>query len=100
MPWNPLSDAFMGSLWRLEGLLKKEHNGRLCRVLSVEGKVAKVTFVGDKCGPKFRVNCSRLVRPDEYGEVVTETDEQVCARILAQKAFDRLGRLGGHGSNY
>ncbi len=96
MSWNPLSDVLVGSLWRLEGLLKKEHNGRMCRLLSIEGKVAKMTFVGDncQCGPMFRVNCSRLVRPDEYGVVVTETDEQICARYLAQKEFYRLGRLG------
>ena len=100
VPRNPLSIFLLGSLWRLQGMEKKEYNGRLCRVLSVEGKVAKVTFVGDKCGPKFCLNCSRLVRPDEYGVVATESDEQVYARILAQKEFDRLGRLGEYGSIY
>ena len=74
---------------------KKEFEGRLVRVTSVKDTVAEVTVVGDDFGPKFRVNCSRLVRPDEYGrEHETETDEQFIARVLAQKEFNRLGRLG------
>jgi hypothetical protein len=90
---NPLSMHLMGSLWRLRGLCKEEFNGRLCRVVKVKGKVATVSLVGNNFGPNFRVNCSRLVRPDEYGREITETEEQHCARLLAQKEFDRLGRI-------
>jgi hypothetical protein len=88
----------MGSLWRLHGgrNLKKDFEGRLCRVIRVKDKVAKVSLVGDDFGPSFRVNCSRLVRPDDYGREpeTAEADEQFYARILAQKEFDRLGKLG------
>ena len=93
VPRNPLSMVFMGSLWKLKGMRKSEYNGRLCRVVSVRGTVAKVALVGGDLGQKFRVNCSRLIRPNDFDAVITETDEQVYERILVQKKFDQLGRI-------
>ena len=93
VPRNPLSMVFMGSLWKLKGMRKSEYNGRLCRVVSVRSTVAKVALVGGDLGQKFRVNCSRLIRPNDFDAVITETDEQVYERILAQKKFDQLGRI-------
>ena len=82
----------MGSLWRLRGLKRKDMDGKLCRIVSVQGTVAKVALVGDDHGPNYVVNCSRLVRPDEKPDAQpTETDEQFFARVLAEKKHERLG---------
>ena len=77
---------------------RKEFNGKLCQVLNVEGTVAKVALVGDisssdisTVGSKYRVNCSQLVHPDDYGWKPTETEEQFYARVRAQKEFERKG---------
>jgi hypothetical protein len=90
---GPLLDVMIGSRWKLKGLRKTEFNGRLCRLLDVRDTVAKMTFVDDISGIKYRVNCSQLVHPDDYAWKPTETEEQLFARVRAQKEFDRLGRI-------
>ena len=90
---SPLLDVMIGSRWKLKGLRKKEFNGKLCRLLDVKGTVAKIIFVDDISGIKYRVNCSQLVHPDDYGWKPTETEEQFFARVRAQREFDRLGRI-------
>ncbi len=87
---NPLLAYLIGSRWKLKRLRRKEFNGKLCEVLDVKGTVAKVILVGDS-GTKYRVNCSQLVHPDDYGWQPTETEEQFYARVQAQKEFDRNG---------
>ncbi len=74
---------------------RKELNGKLFQLLNApaKGTVAKVTLVGDISCTKYRVNCSQLVQPDEYGWKPTETEENFDARVRAQKEFDRLGRI-------
>jgi hypothetical protein len=59
----------------------------------VKGTVAKIIFVDDINGIKYRVNCSQLIHPDDYGWKPTETEEQFFARVRAQREFDRLGRI-------
>ena len=90
---GPLLDVMIGSRWKLKRMRKKEFNGELCQLLDVKGTVAKMTFVDDISGTKYRVNCSQLVHPDDYGWKPTETEEQLFARVRAQKDFDRLGRI-------
>ncbi len=81
----------IGSLWKLQCLDKSEFNGKLCSIVDVDGTVAKVSLVGDTAAIKYRVNCTRLVHPSDYGWKPSETDEHFYARVRAQKAFDRLG---------
>jgi hypothetical protein len=90
---GPLLDVMIGSRWKLKGLRKKEFNGKLCRLLDVKGTVAKIIFVDDINGIKYRVNCSQLIHPDDYGWKPIETEEQFFARVRAQREFDRLGRI-------
>jgi hypothetical protein len=59
----------------------------------VKGTVAKIIFVDDINGIKYRVNCSQLIHPDDYGWKPIETEEQFFARVRAQREFDRLGRI-------
>ena len=53
---NPLLVYLIGSLWKLKRLHKSEFNGKLCRVVDVDGTIAKVSLVGDMAVTKYRVN--------------------------------------------